>query len=109
VRAIVRHADRLSEAVVKLRIDVPPERVAELREDEIRAELAGAYFVAPLERTTRQRPRSRWGAAAAVIQQAAPLDALSMYLEHQNVPAERREVLLRYARALMVGPNEASP
>ncbi len=101
VRAIVRRADQLKDAIVKLRIDVPPERIAELREDEIRAELKSAYFVAPFERTARQRPRSRWGAAGAAIQRATPLEALSMYLEHQRVDPERREVLLRYARALM--------
>jgi exonuclease SbcD len=59
VRAIVRHADHLENAVVKLRIDVPPERAVELREDEIRAQLKAAYYVTPFERTTRQRPRSR--------------------------------------------------
>ncbi|HEY3059390.1 MAG TPA: exonuclease SbcCD subunit D [Chloroflexota bacterium] len=101
VRAIVRRADQLQDAIVKLRIDVPPERIAELREDEIRAELKAAYFIAPFERTARQRPRSRWGAAGEAIQRASPLEALSMYLEHQRVDAERRGVLLRYARALM--------
>jgi exonuclease SbcD len=109
VRAIVRYADRLPEAIVKLRIDCPPERAAELRDDEIRAQLKGAYFVAPVERSTHQRPRNRWGAAAASIQRAGPLEALAMYLEHQKVDAERREVLLRYARGLMAGPSEAAP
>jgi exonuclease SbcD len=101
VRAIVRRADQLPDAIVKLRIDVSPDRVAELHEDEIRAELKAAYFVAPLERTARMRSRSRWGSAAAVIQRASPLEALGMYLEHQKVDPERREVLLRYARGLM--------
>jgi len=101
VRAIVRYADRLEHAVVKLRIDVPPERVGELREDDIRAELKAAYYVAPFERTTRQRPRSRWGAAAASLQRAGPIEALSVYLEHQKVDADRRAVLVRHARTLM--------
>lgn len=101
VRAIAREADRLRDAVVRLRIDVPPERVGELREEDIRAQLKGAYYVAPFERTSRQRPRSRWGTAGAAIQRAGPLDALALYLEHQKVDADRREVLLRYARGLM--------
>jgi DNA repair protein SbcD/Mre11 len=101
VRAIARHADRLDNAVVRLRIDIPPERAGELREDDFRLHLKGAYYVAPIERTSRQRPRSRWGADGAAIQQAGPLEALALYLEHQKVDASRRETLLRYARALM--------
>jgi len=101
VRAIVRHADRLDNAVVKLRIDVPPERVGELREDDIRTQLKGAYFVAPFARTSRQRPRSRWGSAGAALQRAGPIEALTVYLEHQKVDADRRAVLVRHARTLM--------
>ncbi len=107
VRAIARRVDDLSGAVVKLRIDVPPERTAELRDDEIMTQLKSAYFVTPFERTSQVRPRSRWGAAAETIQRAAPLDALAMYLESQRVDADRRELLMRHARALMV--SEAVP
>jgi exonuclease SbcD len=101
VRAIVRHADQLDNAVVKLRIDVPPERLGELREDDIRSQLKAAYYIAPFERTTRQRPRSRWGAAGAALQRAGPIEALSVYLEHQKVDPDRRAVLVRHAKALM--------
>ena len=106
VRAIARHADRLDDAVVRVRIDVPPERLGELQDDDIRAQLKTAYYVAPFERTSRQRPRSRWGAAAAAIQRAGPLEALALYLEHQKVDADRRETLLRYARSLMADEAE---
>jgi exonuclease SbcD len=106
VRAIARYADQLSGAVVKLRIDIAPERTSELRDDEIVAHLKSAYFIAPFERTSPQRPRSRWGAAAAAIQRAAPLDALAMYLEYQKVDKDRRELLLRYARELGAGSWE---
>ncbi|MCA1648277.1 MAG: exonuclease SbcCD subunit D, partial [Chloroflexi bacterium] len=101
VRAIARHADQLNNAVVRLRIEVPPERLGELRDDDIRVQLKGAYYVAPFERTARQRPRSRWGAAGATIQRAGPIEALSLYLEHQKVDAERRATLVRYAQTLM--------
>ncbi len=101
VRAIARQADQLRDAIVRVRIDIPPERAGELRDEDIRAQLKGAYYVAPLERSSRQRPRSRWGAAGEAIQRAGPLEALGLYLEHQKVDADRRETLLRYARALM--------
>jgi DNA repair exonuclease SbcCD nuclease subunit len=57
--------------------------------------------VAPFERTNRQQPRNRWGNAGAELQRAGPLEALALYLEHQKVDSSRRDVLLRYARALM--------
>jgi exonuclease SbcD len=109
VRAIARHATALEEAVVRVRIEIPPERGGELRDDEIRAQLKSAYYVAPFERTSRQRPRGRWGAAGAAIQRAAPLEALALYLEHQKVEPPRRETLLRYARALMADEAEVDP
>jgi exonuclease SbcD len=101
LRAIARHAGALDNAVVRLRIDIPTERLSELRDDEIRTQLKAAYYVAPLERSNRPRPRNRWGAAAAAVQRAGPLDALALYLEHQRVEPDRRDVLVRYARALM--------
>jgi DNA repair protein SbcD/Mre11 len=107
VRAIAREAQRLPNAVVKVRIDVPPERVPELREDDIRAELKSAYYVAPIERTSQHPVRNRWGATAGTIQQASPLEALALYLEHQKVEPARRDNLLRYARALI--ETEAPP
>ena len=109
VRAVARHAAALENAVVRVRIDIPPERAGELREDEIRAQLKSAYYIAPIERTAKQQPRSRWGAAATAIQRAGPLEALSLYLEHQRVDASRRETLLRYARGLMADEAEVDP
>jgi exonuclease SbcD len=101
VRAIARDAERLRDAVVRVRIDIPPERVGELRDEDIRPHLKHAYYVAPFERTSPHRARSRWGSVGAAIQRAGPLEALALYLEHQKVDADRRETLLRYARALM--------
>ncbi len=101
VKAIARQADRLADAVVKLRIELPAERLGELRDDDIRAQLRGAFYVAPIERIVQQRARDRWGTASTSIQHAPPLEALTFYLESQKVDPERRELLLRYARALM--------
>jgi DNA repair protein SbcD/Mre11 len=109
VKAIALNAHKLSDAVVKVRIDVAPERLAELQEDEIRAQLKAAYYIAPIERTLRQRPRSRWGSSAGLIQRASPLEALALYLDHQKVGAERKDVLVRYARALLEGARSEDP
>ena len=109
VRAVARHADRLENAIVRVRIDIPPERAGELDEDAIRQQLKSAYYATPLERTSRIRQRGRWGAAGAAIQRASPLEALSLYLEHQKVESNRRETLLRYARSLMADEAEVDP
>ena len=106
MRAIARQADRLADAVVRVRIEVAPERAGELHDEDIRAQLKGAYYVAPFERTSRQRPRGRWGAAGAAIQRAGPLEALALYLEHQRVEPQRRETLVRFARGLMTEEAE---
>jgi exonuclease SbcD len=108
VRAVVRHTSNLDDAVVRVRIDVAPERAGEVREDDVREYLKGAYYIAPFERANRQRPRSRWGNAGATIQRAGPLETLALYLEHQKVDAARRETLLRYARALMAEDDEVA-
>jgi exonuclease SbcD len=109
VRAIARHSAELDDAIVRVRVDVAPERAGELREDEIRSHLKAAYFVAAFERTSKIRPRNRWGNAGVALQRAGPLEALSLYLEHQKVEAPRRETLLRYARALMTDEAELDP
>jgi exonuclease SbcD len=104
VKAIARHGDRVRDAVVKLRIEVPAERMGEVRDDDVRAQLKGAFHVAPIERNVQRAVRERWGATGA-IQHARPIDALAFYLEHQKVDPERRELLLRYARMLMEGSH----
>lgn len=101
IKAIARQGETLRNAVVKLRIEVPAERLAELRDDDIRAQLKGAYYVAPVERTIRRVARDRWAGVDSSIQQATPLEALARYLQHRDLEPGRLETLLAYARALM--------
>lgn len=101
IKAIARQGDRLRDAVVRLRISVPPERLGELRDEDLRAHLKEAYLIAPVERQVQTRTRDRWGAGDTAIQHARPLDALAIYLEQQKVEPERRDVLLKYAAMLM--------
>lgn len=101
VKAIAREGERLQDAVVRLRIDLPAERLAELRDDDIRAQLRGAFYVAPIERRLARRSRDRWGPSAGSIQHALPIDALAYYLEQRQTEPKRLDLLLQYARALM--------
>ncbi len=101
IRAIARHGDTVRDAIVRLRVEIPAERVGELHDEAIRAQLKTAYHLTPIELLVRQRARDRWGADAATIQHASPLVALAYYLEHQQVDPARREVLLSYAGELM--------
>ena len=75
---------------------------AGLRDAQIMAALDSAHFVASISRQVDQPARSRLGGtdpdAAAGLQ---PLDALKVYLEGRNVPADRAELLTRYARELI--------
>lgn len=119
VRAIARKGNLIPDAVVKLRIDVPAERLPELRDDDIRAQLKGAFFLAPIERNVQRQTRQRVTLGGMGIQHAPPLDALSIYLAEKQLDPERREILLRYARHLVEpgapapsmsnGPSEPTP
>jgi exonuclease SbcD len=107
IKAIARQGEALRDAVVKLKIDVPAERLAELRDDEIRGLLKGAFHIAPIERNVLRQVRDRWGVVDAGIQHARPIDALTFYLEHQQVDPERRDLLLKYAQRI-IDPDGAS-
>jgi len=79
----------------------PFDLVSGRRENSLHQPFRAAYFISPIDHAVKQRVRNRWVATAATIQRASPLEALGLYLEHQKVESDRREVLLRYARALM--------
>lgn len=109
VKAIARQGEALRNAVVKLRIDVAPERAGELRDEDIRAQLKGAYYLAPVERNLRQRVRDRWAGVGTAIQHAPPMEALALYLEQRKVEPERRDLLVKYARMLMDEEHQHEP
>lgn len=97
VKAIMRHNVR--DAIVRVRIDVPADLEALLRDGDIRRALEGAHFVSAISREVLDRPRTRLGSAYS--RGLDPGEALKLYLETRNVPEDRAEILLRHAERLM--------
>ena len=86
-------------AIVRVLIKLPADLEGHLRDGEIRDALAGAHFVASITRETVQQARTRLGPGNS--QGLEPREALRLYLESRNVPADRTEVLMRHAEGLM--------
>ena len=97
VKAISRH--HVEGAVVRVQISLPRELDSHLREGEIRKALEDAHFVASISKEVLEERRPRLGHAHP--QGLDPTEALRLYMEDRNVPKDRAQVLLRYARGLM--------
>jgi exonuclease SbcD len=95
LRRIDEHEDEIKDAVVRLMIETTPERLRDLRQDEVRRALnaKGPSFSAVIPNTTRTH-RMRLG--DQVIEQMSPRQALEIYLRNKDTPPERVEVLLRH-------------
>jgi len=102
LRALRRRGEeRLRQAVVRLIVDLTPEQEPHLDETAIRRALAGAYYVAPIQRRVERAARERL--AGALAGPLSPLDALRRYFEATGVAPTRRDVLLEYAERLLHG------
>ena len=97
IKAIARR--HVADAIVRVRITMPQEVEAQLRENEVRDALASAHFVAPIVRDVTRERRTRLGGAS--VEGLSPQEALRLYLETTNAPAERAQVLLSYAERLI--------
>ena len=97
LKAIARRD--VADAIVRVRITMPQEVEAQLRENEVRDALASAHFVAPIVRDVTRERRTRLGGAS--VEGLSPKEALRLYLETTKAPAERAQVLLSYAERLI--------
>ena len=97
IKAIARR--RVADAIVRVRITMPQEVEAQLRENEVRDALASAHFVAPIVRDVTRERRTRLGGAS--VEGLSPKEALRLYLETTKATAERAQVLLSYAERLI--------
>ena len=97
IKAIARR--QVADAVVRVRITMPQEVEAQLRESEVREALSEAHFVAPIVRDVTRERRTRLG--ATTVEGLSPQEALRLYLETAKVPVERAQILMGYAERLI--------
>ena len=96
----------LQEAIVKIILQLRPDQEALLRERDIQRlllEELGVYHIAALKREVEHVRRTRL--AGLKPEELSPLQLLDKHLESKSVPAHRRELLLKYATALINGAN----
>jgi DNA repair protein SbcD/Mre11 len=105
VKAIFRAGQKVRESVVRLRIKTTRAAATRLNEDEIRAQLREAFYLLPIQRELLDLDRERAGGRD--FQGKTPLELLQIYLEGKDLPADRRETLLKHARDLMAEPADA--
>ena len=87
------------DAVVRVRISLPPEAAPLLREHELRQALAGSHFIAAINREVTGDRRTRLAGNEAEGLQ--PMQALELFLENRSVGVERQKELLEYAQGLV--------
>ena len=87
-------------AVVRVRVTLPSEVEAQLRDSDIRDALSEAHYIAAINRESPQEAlRTRLDAESAKDLQ--PMEALRLYLESRGVEPERQEKMLRHAEELV--------
>ena len=87
-------------AVTRVRVSLPQDLEANLRETDIREALQTAHYVAAITRETRDgERRTRWAAESA--RDLHPAQALGLYLESRGVDPQRQQVIVRRAEELI--------
>ena len=104
LRAIERR--NVTGAIVRVRVTMPQEVEAQLRESEVRSALSEAHFVAPIVRDVTRERRTRLG--TTTVEGLSPQEALRLYLETTKVPAERARTLMEMAEQLISEHAEES-
>lgn len=93
------HEADIAGAIVRVIIKTTAEQEAALHDDEIRKTLEGAAYIAGISREVDRPNRVRFGDHA--VEQMTPRQALELYMQVKNVPADRSATLLAAAEQLM--------
>jgi exonuclease SbcD len=108
---VIEHIARrdVTDAIVRVLLTLTPEQNRLLDERAVRQALTSAHVVASVSRTVERGVRSRLG-AEVLPESLSPLDAVRLFLDSQHTPPDRRDTLLRYARAIIDNePPEPAP
>ena len=87
-------------AVVRVRVTLPSEVEAQLRDSDIRDALSEAHYIAAINRESPQEAR-RTRLDAESAKDLQPMEALRLYLESRGVEPERQGKMLRHAEELV--------
>ncbi len=101
-QAVAKHD--LTDAVVRLILHLRVEQEALLRDRDIRALLADAYFVGGITREVEREARVRLGDLAP--EEMTDSELLVKYLEAKNTDPGRVSALLEHAESVFAGENE---
>ncbi len=98
LRAIARK--NVADAVVRVRVNLPPELEPQFREADVRQALQSAHFVAAISRESAEGGR-RTRLEAETAEGLQPIQALRLYLESRDIDSKRREQIIRHAEELV--------
>lgn len=98
LRAIARK--EVNDAVVRVRITLPPELEPQLRESDIRLALQSAHYVAAISRESPEGTR-RTRLATELAEGLQPMQALSLYMDSRSMDSQRQEQIIRRAEKII--------
>ncbi len=98
VRAIARKD--VTDAVVRVRISLPPDLEPQLREADIRQALDSVHYVAAISRESTEGTR-RTRLEAELAEGLQPMQALGLYLESRSIDSQRQERIIRRAEKII--------
>ena len=91
----------VADAVVRVRVTLPPEAEPHLRDSDLRDALRSAHYVAAINRETTPMESGRTRLSAEAARGLEPMQALNLYLDGRDMEQERREKILRRAEELL--------
>jgi exonuclease SbcD len=92
----------VADAIVRLRLRLSPDQSTALDERRVREHFLSAHTLAGITREVI-RPARRRLSVTTSPENLSPLEALEAYFDARDEPAERRSVLLEYARRVVEG------
>ncbi len=95
----------VTDAVVRVIVCTTADKEPLLRDSEIRRALANAFYVAAVVKEVERPARLRLG-QEALVAELTPLEILERYFEFKQTPAERVQLLLDHAAALLAEAHQ---
>jgi exonuclease SbcD len=89
----------IRDCIVRVKITMPQEVEALLREDQIREKLVDAKFITPIVKDVERSRRTRLG--NITVEMLTTQEALESYFKITKVDQNRRKLLMRYAENLI--------